>query len=741
MFGPGLVCDRFQFIQPLPDFVGHRALGPSHIAVDQKDGGEQLWMSVVDAALLPDAAAKSEYLSRIRPLAALRHPSLVRIRVIEADDERVFIGYEALPGALVLEDIMTRFGMMSSTLVLERARSVARGLDALHRRGMVHGGVDGTTVVTWEEQCLLLNYGLFSGLHPDRFRELARRTGHVTVWPPEVLRGEFTPACDVFAWGVLVAQMLTGEAPAAAVVELDDRARKYDVSLEFLELIRACTHTDPAERPRDATHLVARLENFESITGGRVEDVSDGVALPPPPSPSEIGSDYGLNFGESPAAMPHSDDGDSDTDGVVSMTQLSVGAGKSEFDSSPDLEVPEISRAPSRPEKRPSQPTAKLSSLAAEIVGEDGVEALGSVFDGVASAETDASISSVDLENLALGVEAAVASDVGLSLIGGGDPTEFDTFATRKSDAPEATQDDQEIKLERKKKIKLRLPRRERRPGPHGPPPNFVSRGVMLAAGALTFLFTLHVASQRGGYEKLLDPEFSAEIAISVESAVTEIKSLATAVMGPEKSAPKAAVARTGGGAEAGTNGDETAGDSGGGTGGETTTGVVEPPAVYKACERGTVAINEEVCVDIAEYPGLRKIPRADVSFRDAEAACGERGARLCSMEEWKAACDGGEGRRYPYGNLADAHACNTASPAGYPQDVRRTGSASGCVTPSGVYDLIGNVGEWVSDGRAIGGDSTSPHKAVHCGKWGSPPRGFSSDLLGFRCCEDRLVE
>ena len=42
MFGPGLVCDRFQFIQPLPDFVGHRALGLSHIAVDQKEGGEQL---------------------------------------------------------------------------------------------------------------------------------------------------------------------------------------------------------------------------------------------------------------------------------------------------------------------------------------------------------------------------------------------------------------------------------------------------------------------------------------------------------------------------------------------------------------------------------------------------------------------------------------------------------------------------------------------------------------------------
>ena len=133
MFGPGLVCDRFQFIQPLPDFVGHRALGLSHVAVDQQEGGEQLWITVVDPPLIPEPGAKSEYVSRARQLTSMRHPSLVRTRAVTDDDQRVFVAYEALPGALVLEDIMTRFGAMSSMLVLDRARSVARSCRVLPR--------------------------------------------------------------------------------------------------------------------------------------------------------------------------------------------------------------------------------------------------------------------------------------------------------------------------------------------------------------------------------------------------------------------------------------------------------------------------------------------------------------------------------------------------------------------------------------------------------------------------------
>ncbi len=739
MFGPGLVCDRFQFIQPLPDFVGHRALGLSHIAVDQKEGGEQLWMSVVDAPLIPDAAAKSEYLSQIRALASLRHPSLVRMGVIADDDERVYVGYEALPGALVLEDVMNRFGAMSSTLVLERARSIARGLDALHRRGVVHGGLDGTTVVNWEEQCLLLNYGLFSGLHSDRFRELARRTGSVTMWPPEVIRGEFSPAGDVFAWGVLVAQMLTGEPPAGAVVELDDHARNYDVGAEFLDLIRSCTHTNPDKRPRDATHLVARLENFDTITKGSVDEVSDVADLPPPPS--EIGAGFGLNFGgDSDGESAGIDDDDS----MISMTQISVGSGRSEFDSSPDLKMPDADAPTSglkkRAKKRAPQPTAKLATLAAEIVGEEGVGALGSVFDGEIPVDPETSVSSVDLEKLALGVEAAAASDAGLSLIGGGDPTEFDTFATRKGEEPEAVAKDENIKVDRKKKIKLSRPRRVRRPGPHGPPANFVSRGIIVVTGALTFLFTLHVANERGGYAKLIDPAFTSEIATSVEVAVATATTT-VAKMRESASPPPPARGGAAGGTTGGTTGGEPGDATGDDTGAETTAAAVEAPPVLRPCEEGTVAVSEKVCVDVAEYPGLRKIPRTNVTFRAARAACEERGARLCHIKEWQAACAGDEGSRYPYGGRVDAYACNTASPAGYPQVVRRSGIMSGCVTSGGVYDLIGNVGEWVSDGRAVGGDSSSSHKAVHCGKWGSPPRGYSSDLLGFRCCVDRVLE
>ena len=51
----------------------------------------------------------------------------------------------------------------------------------------------------------------------------------------------------------------------------------------------------------------------------------------------------------------------------------------------------------------------------------------------------------------------AAGSEASLSLIGGGDPNEFDTFATRKTEEPERTPEDPEIKVDRGKRIKLRM--------------------------------------------------------------------------------------------------------------------------------------------------------------------------------------------------------------------------------------------------------------------------------------------
>ncbi|MEM6733833.1 MAG: SUMF1/EgtB/PvdO family nonheme iron enzyme, partial [Myxococcota bacterium] len=56
---------------------------------------------------------------------------------------------------------------------------------------------------------------------------------------------------------------------------------------------------------------------------------------------------------------------------------------------------------------------------------------------------------------------------------------------------------------------------------------------------------------------------------------------------------------------------------------------------------------------------GLQQMPRAEVSWYQAKAACENAGKRLCTVEEWERACRGANLFVYPYGDSIDDHACN----------------------------------------------------------------------------------
>src|SRR5690606_23731235 len=98
-------------------------------------------------------------------------------------------------------------------------------------------------------------------------------------------------------------------------------------------------------------------------------------------------------------------------------------------------------------------------------------------------------------------------------------------------------------------------------------------------------------------------------------------------------------------------------------------------------------------------------------SWFEAKAACEKAGKRLCTEEEWVSACIGepatdannngnftdGEvtGRMYPYGAFYEKGACRESEDK-YKGEAGPTGGNPGCRTPEGVYDLAGNLYEWV---------------------------------------------
>jgi formylglycine-generating enzyme len=168
--------------------------------------------------------------------------------------------------------------------------------------------------------------------------------------------------------------------------------------------------------------------------------------------------------------------------------------------------------------------------------------------------------------------------------------------------------------------------------------------------------------------------------------------------------------------------------------------------------------------------PGVA--PQAYVSRDEAAMSCRRAAKRLCSAREWRAACRGRGRTLYPYGPDEIRGRCNTGkahlptilfgvqstlinAEANYnsplldqqPGYLAKTGEYSGCVNDYGVFDMDGNLHEWIADEIWDG-----RRRAVFMGAFFSsvPEHGpgcqhesrrhsplYRDYSIGFRCCMD----
>lgn len=157
---------------------------------------------------------KENLIREARAASALDNPNIGAIYGLEeGPDRRPFIIMAYYEGQTLAQILSS--GLTSLPQSLDLLLQILRGLTAAHARNIVHRDVKPTNIiVTRELVAKIVDFGLARVVVNSSATQTMQTSGTLPYMAPEQVLGEpISPACDVWAFGVILVQMLTGIHP------------------------------------------------------------------------------------------------------------------------------------------------------------------------------------------------------------------------------------------------------------------------------------------------------------------------------------------------------------------------------------------------------------------------------------------------------------------------------------------------------------------------------------------------
>jgi serine/threonine-protein kinase len=216
--------------------------------------GRRAAVKVLRRQLAASAQMNARFLQEARAVNMIKHPNIVDILDFgDLPDGRPFYVMELLEG-IDLRSILTERGRFPPAEVLEILEPVCSALQAAHDLGIVHRDLKASNIfigsVGDKRVVKLLDFGIAKLMRPEGgeggLTVVGTRLGTSYTMAPEQIRGDaIDPRTDIYALGVVLYHLLTGQYPFRAET-------MTDIERQHLEA--------PAPRPSQAAPVSPALD-------------------------------------------------------------------------------------------------------------------------------------------------------------------------------------------------------------------------------------------------------------------------------------------------------------------------------------------------------------------------------------------------------------------------------------------------------------------------------------------------
>jgi eukaryotic-like serine/threonine-protein kinase len=221
-----------------------------------------------------DAAWISTALDEAKRLARVQHPNVVRVFGVDHLDGRLGIWMELVEGRTFAQ-LLGAQGALSAREAANVGLDLTRAVAAVHRVGLVHGDIKASNVMRAAGgRTVLMDFG--AAFEPAAAASASHVVkGTPAYVAPEIFEGaELSRASDVYALGVLLFHLVTGEYPTVASTR-DDLALEHksgrrrllrdvrpDLPDVFVRVVDRALAARPADRYQTPGELEAALARY-----------------------------------------------------------------------------------------------------------------------------------------------------------------------------------------------------------------------------------------------------------------------------------------------------------------------------------------------------------------------------------------------------------------------------------------------------------------------------------------------